>query len=321
MGKASRTKQAPDRRARIAAQQAAARRAETRKRIYIASGSIAAVVIVVVAFVLVKLNTHGSASNGPTGAALTSVTKQVTGVPQSVLDKVGSGNISTSSFIPASQVATQSVAGHSYFATVNGKPLTSGGKPEVLYVGAEYCPFCAAQRWSMITALSRFGTFTGLTTRHSSSTDVYPNTPTWTFYGSTYTSKYISFVSVEQTSNVPQGNGFAPLQTTTAAENQLMTQYDPGNPSQGTGGSIPFIDIGGKYVEVGNLEPYGPQALAGKDWSQVAAALSQPSSDIAKGADGSANYMTAAICQFTKNQPSTACTPAIQALEKNFAAA
>ena len=33
----------------------------------------------------------------------------------------------------------------------------------------------------MVSALSRFGTFTGLTTTHSSTSDVYPNTPTFTF--------------------------------------------------------------------------------------------------------------------------------------------
>ncbi len=38
------------------------------------------------------------------------------------------------------------------------------GKPEVLFVGAEFCPFCAAERWPLIVALSRFGRFTALTT-------------------------------------------------------------------------------------------------------------------------------------------------------------
>ena len=46
--------------------------------------------------------------------------------------------------------------------TITGAPLTSGGKPEMLYIGAEYCPYCAAERWAMIVALSRFGTFSGL---------------------------------------------------------------------------------------------------------------------------------------------------------------
>ena len=59
MGKASRTKQDVDRRARIAAQREAQRRAEQRKRIYLAGGSILVVAIVVIALVLVKLNSGG----------------------------------------------------------------------------------------------------------------------------------------------------------------------------------------------------------------------------------------------------------------------
>ena len=32
------------------------------------------------------------------------------------------------------------------------------GSPELFYYGAEYCPYCAAERWSVVIALSRFGT-------------------------------------------------------------------------------------------------------------------------------------------------------------------
>ena len=39
---------------------------------------------------------------------------------------------------------------------------TGKKKPELLYIGAEYCPYCAASRWPLIIALSRFGTFKGL---------------------------------------------------------------------------------------------------------------------------------------------------------------
>src|SRR4051812_14747932 len=38
---------------------------------------------------------------------------------------------------------------------IDADDLTADGKPLVLYVGAEYCPFCAAQRWAMVQALSR----------------------------------------------------------------------------------------------------------------------------------------------------------------------
>lgn len=36
---------------------------------------------------------------------------------------------------------------------------------------------------------------------------------------------------------------------------------------------------------------------------------------LAQGADASANYLTAGICQLTGNQPATACSSAVQALE------
>jgi hypothetical protein len=315
MGKASRTKVDVSRREKIAAQRAAARRAERRRRILIAAGAIVVVVVVVVVFVVVKINKKpppmaAPASNGPTGAALATLTKQVTTVPVSVLNSVGGGSVTNGGDLGNSS--------GDFMSPVTGSPeLTLNGKPEFLYIGAEYCPYCGAQRWPMIIALSRFGTFSGLTTIHSSSTDAYANTPTWTFYGSKYTSNYISFVSVEETRNYRIGNAastsvnYVTLQTPTAAEQALATKY-------GTG-YIPFIDIGNAYVEVGNLNPYGPQELQGKTWAQVAAALSDPSSAIAQGALGSANYLTAALCKLTNNQPATACTPTIQALEADLA--
>jgi hypothetical protein len=315
MGKASRTKVDVSRREKIAAQRAAARKAERRRRILIASGAIFVVVVIVVVFVVVKANkkppaTAAPASNGPTGAALATLTKQLTTVPVSALNSVGGGSITSGGDLGATS--------GNFLTPISGATaLTSNGKPEFLYVGAEYCPYCGAERWPMIIALSRFGTFSGLTTIHSSSTDAYANTPSWTFYGSKYTSKYISFVSVEETRNYRIGNAastsvnYVTLQTPTAAEQALATKY-------GTG-YIPFIDIGNAYVEVGNLNPYGPQVLQGKSWSAIAAALGNPSSAIAQGALGSANYLTAAMCKLTNNQPASACTPAIQTLETQLA--
>jgi hypothetical protein len=312
MGKASRGKGDDSRRERIAAQREAARRAEQRKRIYLAGGSILVVAIVAVAFVLVKLNSNGSAaSNGPTGAALTAVTKQVTGVSPSVTDKVADGGVPKGVFVPgetSAQLASANSNVQSFMATVNGTPLKSGGRPEVLYIGGEYCPFCAAERWALVNAFSRFGTFSGLKATHSSSTDVYPNTPTYTFAGSTYTSKYVTFTPVEQF-----GSSNADIiANPTAAQQALATKYD-------LNGSIPFLDFGNKYVEVGNLSPLSPSMLTGKTWAQVAAAMNDPTSAVGKAEIGNANYLTAAVCSLTGNQPASACTPAIQQLEANFA--
>jgi hypothetical protein len=295
VGKASRSKQEGSRRERIAAQRAAERRAEVRNRVLLASGAVVVVIAVVVGFIVFKANskpaTSSGPSNGPTGTALSQVIAQTTSVPASTLAAVGAGSVTTPP------------------KAVTGPALTSGGKPETLYIGAEYCPYCAFERWGMVVALSRFGTFAGLHTVHSSSTDVYPNTPTFTFHGSTYTSKYVTFTPVEETTNVPQGNGYTPLQSPTPAQQALLNKYDPS-------GSIPFVDFGNKYTIVGASA--SPQVLAGKSWQTIASSLHDPASPIAQAVLGTANYMTAALCKMTSNQPASVCTPAVTALQSKM---
>jgi len=306
MGKASRTKVDSSRREKIAAQRAAARRAEQRRRILIASGSVVVVLAIVVAFVVIKLNTKAASDNspnGPTGAALASVVSTVTSVPASALDTVGDGG--------GSVTATPT--------SISGTALTANGKPEVLYMGAEYCPYCAAERWAMIVALSRFGTFSGLATVHSAAAngagnaEPYPNTPTWTFVHATYTSKYLTFSSVEEQTNIPDSatGTYTTLQTPTKAQEALVTKYD-----SSSGGAIPFVDFGNKYLISG--ASYSPQVLAGLSWATIASDLSNPNSAVAKAVDGTANYITAAICQLTGNQPASACTATVKSLESQI---
>jgi hypothetical protein len=152
-------------------------------------------------------------------------------------------------------------------------------------------------------ALSRFGTFTGLNGIHSSPTDVYPSQPTLNYYGSSFTSSYLVFTAVETTTINPD----TPLQRPTAAEQAVLSQYDaPPYVPAADAGSIPFIDIGGRYLIHG--AQYDPQILQGLTWAQVASALRDPSSPIARAVDGAANMITAAICKITGNQPASVCT-------------
>ena len=300
MGKATRVKR-ENARERIAAQRAAQRKREIRNRMLLTGGAILGVIVIVVAFVLVKTSQNSSSTNtagadSPTGTALpASVIKDITTVPASTLTSVGTGTAD------AKSVTT----------VASAKALTSGGKPQVLYIGAEYCPYCATERWALAVALSRFGTFSGLHGIHSSSADVYASTPTLTFYKSSYTSKYLTFTPVE-TQTEKEGTA---LQKPTSAQNALFAKYDsPPYVLSADTGAIPFIDLGGKYFIHG--AQYNPQILSGQSWAQVAAALKDPSSAIAKGADGSANMITAAICKTTNNQPSSVCTsPVIKTIE------
>jgi hypothetical protein len=284
-------------RQKIAAQRQAARRAQRRTRWLISGGSIAAVLAVVISLVLVKALGPAPAGQArpATGAALpASAVANITSVPVSTLDTVGTGTTFPHTVARAS-----------------GTPLTSGGKPEILYVGAEYCPYCATERWPLAVALSRFGTFTGLRGIHSSPSDVYPSQPTLTFYKSTYASKYLAFVPVETTTENPR----TPLQRLTPAEQALLGRYDaPPYVQADSSGAIPFIDLGNKYLIHG--AQYNPQVLQGHTWAQSAAALHDPASPVAQGADGAANMITAAICKLTGNQPAGVCaSPVITHLQ------
>jgi hypothetical protein len=311
MGKASRTKQGGGRQERIAAQRAAQRRREVRNRVLMISGAAALIIVIVVVFVVIKVNSKppssAGVSNGPTGAALAPVIADTTGVPAATLEKVGAGSVTS----PPGKVA--------------GTPLTSGGKPETLYIGAEYCPFCAFERWGMIVALSRFGSFSGLHTVHSSSIDVLPNTPTWSFDKSSYTSKYLAFSAVEETTNVVDKSapgGYKPLQTPTAAQQALITKYDaPPYVSSQNANTIPFVYYGGAYLATGASVSTGSQLLDGKSWAAIASSLKNASSPIAQAVDGTANYMTAAICKLTGNQPAAVCTPTVTALQAKMPSA
>ncbi len=215
-------------------------------------------------------------------------------VSPTTLDSVGS---------PGSVVPPSSVGGR-------GAVLRSvDGKPEITYVGAEYCPYCAAERWALAVALSRFGTFSNLSGTHSSSADIYPNTQTLSFYGSSYASTYLDFQAVEEATNQQVGGTYQTLQTPTAAQRSLLSTYD-------TQGSIPFLDIANKYVITG--ASFSPQVLQGLSRAQIAAQLGNADSPVAQAIDGTANNITAAMCRVTGNQPSSVCdSPAIAAIAQS----
>jgi hypothetical protein len=272
---------------------------------FLIGGVLVLVAIIVVAFIVISHQSSGTAS-GPTPASPT-ILKAVTQVDPSVSNTVGTGSVR-----------------NPLQAIKNPPPLLTGptGKPEFLYMGAEYCPYCGAERWAEVVALSRFGTFSHLNQTTSTSADVFPSTPTFTFYHSTYTSSYIDFVPVEMQGNVQDSSGNYPtLQTPTSDQQNLLNKYDaPPYISASNAGSIPFIDIANKYVQIGLAQGYSAQDLSGLQWQDIANDLSQPSSSVAQHILGSANYLTAAICIATNQQPGSVCnSSAIHQIELTIA--
>jgi hypothetical protein len=285
---ARRVEQKTAARERIAAQLAAQQQAERRRRLLFAVGAVVLVVAIVGGLVTIRLVGGGKkTATGPSGAADSSLVSTLSSIPDSTFAAVGTDGVKAAP------------------SAITAPPLTAGGKPKVLYIGAEFCPYCAAERWPVTVALSRFGTFSNLGTTHSASEDVFPNTATLSFHGATYTSQYLAFTGVETTTNEMVGNGYKPLDTPAAEDQKTFDTYNK-PPYVESQGSIPFIDLGGKYVNSGAT--YSPEVLAGKTQAQIADALKDPSSPIAKAVDASANVYTAAICKLTNNHPAKVCS-------------
>ena len=299
MGKATRVKR-ENARERIAAQRAAQHKREMRNRMLWTGGSILGVIVIVVAFIVIKTtqspaSANSADSSSPAGTALPAgVVKDVTSVPSSTLASVATGTADPKSVTTVSSAA----------------PLTSGGSRR------------GALHWRPVLPVLRdraVGPRLGAEqVRHLQRPERHPlgrqprctRPATLNFYKASYASKYLTFTPVEQETVAEK-----PLEKLTSAQTALITKYDsPPYVSASEQGAIPFIDFGGKYFVHG--AQYDPQVLSGQSWAQVAAALQDPSSAIAKGADGAANMITATICKTTNNQPANVCTtPTIKTIE------
>jgi hypothetical protein len=202
---------------------------------------------------------------------------------------------------------------------ITGPFLRAAGKPLLLYVGAEFCSYCAAERWAIVNALSRFGTFAGLSLTASATGEAFPATPSFSFHGARYTSTFVTLQAKELSTNVRDATGsFTALDSLTAYQQDISSSLDR-PPYASERGSIPFIVLAGRFVLFSSQ--YGPGALQGLTAAQVASSLGTLSSPPARGILGAANWLTASICNVTAGKPASACGPrAIKALQKQFLA-
>jgi len=223
----------------------------------------------------------------PPESASSAVVAQVTKVSASVSAAVGVGQDVTKPQVLQGQ-----------------PPLTTNGKPEVLWIGAEFCPYCAAERWSLVMALAHFGTWSGLEETESSPWDTDPSTATFTFRNAAVTSGYVSFVSIEHETNDTRGAGTRQLfQPLTVAQSNLWAKYSA-EFGQQTG--YPFIDIGNTVFIIG--PSYDPSVLGRLNQQEIANKLSNPSDPVTRAIVGTSNYLTAAICAVTGDQPESVCS-------------
>jgi Domain of unknown function (DUF929) len=275
-----RAAQAATAREKASQARAEAQRTEQRRRALAIIGSVVAVAVVIAVVAVIALNHKGSSSGSGSEAATPAnpaVVSKLTSVSPQTLSTIGSGSSGV------------------LVTPTSGAPLTTDGKPTFMYVGGEFCPFCAAERWSMVQALSKFGTLSGLKQIHSSE----DNIATFDFKDATFSSKYLAFAPREI-----QDQNHKPLQTLSPAEQAIYQQSSQ---------SFPFLYFNGKYSQDG--AGYNPLVLSGLTHEQIADKAGDPTSDVGKGVSGEGNVLTAAICGMTGNKPANVCdNPTISGL-------
>ena len=169
------------------------------------------------------------------------------------------------------------------FVEVSKDTIRRGGKLFVFFMGAEYCPYCAAERWAIVRSLQKFGQWEGLKQTISAARDQpFLNLPTYDFTKATYNSPHIEFVAREI-----KDREFKPLQSLLKTEEKLVRKHDPKK-------EIPFLLIGGKFMQVGSGFP--PKIFIGHTFRQTETELKKAESEIRKTIDEEANVISALLC-------------------------
>jgi hypothetical protein len=265
-------------------------------RRYVAFGLIIVAIALLGTLVLVR-DTYSPPSSPTTetfNAAPSSLVATVAAVPASVYDTVGV----TSPDSPVTPLKATSKAGNApmWMATVNnGQP-----EPVVFFYGAEFAPYAAAERWPLVLALSRFGTFERLGVVQSSTTTAFADLSTFTFYGDYYTSRHVVLEPVERYGSLnPTGARYLSLQTPDARQRAAIADY-ASSPT-----TFPLLDVANRWVL--NDASFAPSVLMGLSQDQIAGDLSTPASPLTQAVISAANEITASICAVDGQKPATVC--------------
>ena len=258
-------------------------RTSRRGRLRVAWASIGVVLVAVAALVAVMATTGG----GPRSSQVSPPAG--TPVAENVVARLTS--------VPLSTIDAAPTAGLNAPTAIKDSPLTVDDKPDLLYIGAEFCPICAAERWPLYVALSKFGTFNPAPGQiHSAVSD--GDIPTLTFYGTRYRSPYFTFSAEETTTNQPSGNYYVPLQQLTAEQLALWQRH--------TDESFPWVDFGGK-AQLATAQ-YDPGELEGLTFPAIASEVGDNASTVGADIDGSAAVLIETICSnLSDDRPAMVC--------------
>lgn len=225
--------------------------------------------------------------------------------------------------------------------TVSAKPnkvpmFIINGKPSVIYLGSITCIFCGENRWAMALALSRFGNFSNLFEGYSALKDSDVPTIYWSpahynsstvDLGSYYSSNYINFIAIEDTSPITGGFVVQPIPIIQQEINQsgnlayidafkLIEQL---NNFQGTPYTIWGSDqiSGADAIDFGNTPPTSSSDLqiVNMTHAQVLQQLAAFNDQFSQSEYAAADLYVAMVCSSINNTAPVCSLPAIKTIE------
>lgn len=279
---------------RLAAQRAAEEAARRRNRALLLVGSLVLVLALVIGGMWLVSNTQRTTAAQTPSASTPATTSGSAGASASSAEPE---YVTLLQHVDAAALNAAGTTGIAALPTpiAGGTPLTKDGKPRVLYVGAEFCPFCAMARLPLTIALSASARSRGLKPALSSPNEAeLSNMPTVSFVGATYTSQYLVFDAYETADRLGQ-----PLQSMSEADKAIFLKMSPKS-------LIPAIDWGGLTTSGAS---YDGSFLAGMSDAQLTALLKAQGDSRTQAILGSANLATAQLCRLTGGKPGDVARP------------
>jgi hypothetical protein len=135
---------------------------------------------------------------------------------------------------------------------------------------------------------------------------VFPDIQTFSFVGSTYSSRFLAFAAVELYSDAVDAQGaFTRIATLAPVQALAVAHYGERPGTSASPGTFPFVDIGNRMVT--STSGFSPAVLVKQPQEGIAGGLTQATDPVTEAVVATANQLTAGLCAVTGQRPESVC--------------
>ncbi|HJS65285.1 MAG TPA: DUF929 family protein [Nitrososphaeraceae archaeon] len=167
---------------------------------------------------------------------------------------------------------------------------TNNGKKLIFFLGAGFCPYCAAGRWAIVEGLRKFGEWKELIENHSASTnEKFLNIATFDFSHSKYESSFGEFRGIEIADRDSKAK-----EKLEKIDKEILGTYNPDH-------LIPFLLIDGQFMQF--RTGINPESLEKLNHEEIRKIIRDENSVVGKSIIDESNIIASLICKSIDNIP------------------